>query len=259
MPQQITPISTARLLLQHGLYVFESRTLAALLDVEASRLAHLLQRMEQEGLVARVERGKYVLLGLEPAQSLSNPLSVASQLVIPSYISFWSALHFHGLTEQAPRTVFIAVTRQKRPLAFQGTTFQFVRLAPHMFFGYRRETLAGLPLTVADEAKAILDSLYLPGNAGGVTEVAKALRAALLDGRVEVDRLAEYAGQMRNASLTGRLGYLLERLGRPAADLEPPRGPVALDPARPRGGKYDHRWKLYVNVSDEELFPEGVG
>lgn len=259
MLQQLTPVSTARLLLQHGLHVFESRTLADLLGMERSRLAHLLQRMEQDGLVARVERGKYLLLGLEPAQGLSNPLGVASQLVIPSYVSFWSALHFHGLTEQAPRTVFVAVTRQKRPLAFQGTVFQFVRLMPHLFFGYRRETLAGLPLTVADEAKAVLDSLYLPDNAGGVTEVAKALRTALRDGRVEVAQLVEYARRMRSASLAGRLGYLLEQLGRPAADLPPPRGPVALDPARPRGGAYDRRWKVYVNVSGEELFPEGVG
>jgi predicted transcriptional regulator of viral defense system len=184
---------------------------------------------------------------------------VASQLVTPSYISFWSALHFHGLIEQAPRIVFVAVTRQKRSLTFQGMAFQFVRLLPHMFFGYRRETLAGLPLTVADEAKAILDSLYLPDNAGGLTEVAKSLRAALLDGRVEVAQLVEYARRMRNASLAGRLGYLLERLGQPAVHLPSPRGPVALDPARPRAGEYDRRWKVYVNVSDKELFPEGVG
>ena len=259
MSQQLTPISTARLLLQHDLLVFESRTLADLLGIERIRLARFLQRMEQDGLVARVERGKYLLLGLEPAQGLANPLGVASQLVTPSYISFWSALHFHGLTEQAPRIVFVAVTRQKRSLTFQGTVFQFVRLMPHMFFGYRRETLAGLSLTVADEAKAILDSLYLPGNAGGLTEVAKSLRAALLDGRVEVAQLVEYSRRMRNASLAGRLGYLLERLGQPAVHLPSPRGPIALDPARPRGGAYDRRWKVYINVSDEELFPEGVG
>jgi len=71
--------------------------------------------------------------------------------------------------------------------------------------------------------------------------------------------LVEYSRRMRNASLAGRLGYLLERLGQPAVHLPSPRGPIALDPARPRGGAYDRRWKVYINVSDEELFPEGVG
>jgi hypothetical protein len=47
MSQQLTPISTARLLLQHDLHVFESRTLADLLGIEMltraqiQRLAHL--------------------------------------------------------------------------------------------------------------------------------------------------------------------------------------------------------------------------
>lgn len=259
MLQQLTPISTARLLHQRELFAFERRTLADLLGVESSRLSPLLARMEQEGLIARLERGKYLLLGLTPEQTLSNPLFIASHLVTPGYVSFWSALHFHGLTEQAPRRVFVAVTRQKRPLTFRGMTFQFVRLSPHLFFGYRRETLGGLPLVVADEAKAILDSLSLPVYAGGVAEVAKALRTALQEGRVETAQLVEYAQRMGNASLSARLGCLLELLDQPAEGLEAPRGPLVLDPQRPRRGEYLRRWKVYLNLPIQELFPEGVG
>jgi predicted transcriptional regulator of viral defense system len=36
------------------------------------------------------------------------------------------ALHFHGFTEQAPRQVFVAVTRAKRPLIWRGLVFRFV-------------------------------------------------------------------------------------------------------------------------------------
>lgn len=259
MKQQPTPISISRLLLQHDLVVFESRMLADLLGVETVRLAPLLRRMEREGLAARLERGKYLLLGLAPETTLSNPLSIAAYLVTPAYVSFWSALHFHALTEQAPRRVFVAVTRQKRPLTFRGLTFQFVRLQPRAFFGYRRESLGGLPLVIADEAKAILDSLSLPVYAGGVGEVAKALRNALQDGKVESAQLVDYARQMGNASLSARLGCLLEWLGQPAEGLEAPRGPLVLDPQRPRQGTYLPRWKVYLNIPLRELFSEGVG
>jgi predicted transcriptional regulator of viral defense system len=234
--QPITPLSTARWLIEHDLFAFESRTLAALLGLEISRVSHLLARMERDGLVARLERGKYVLLGLNPEQTLSNPLFLGGQFVTPSYVSFWSALHFYGFTEQAPRQVFIAVTRAKRPLIWRGTAFRFVRLQPRAFFGYRRETLGGLPVTVADEAKAIVDSLLLPQYAGGVSEAAKALRSALQDGYLSAADLIDYARRMGNASLEARLGYLLEALGQPTNGLTPPAGPVRLEPRRPAPG-----------------------
>jgi len=255
----ITPLSTARLLLQHDLFAFETRTLAALLGLDVSRASCLLARMERDGLVACLERGKYVLLGLNPEQTLSNPLFLGGQFVTPSYVSFWSALHFYGFTEQAPRQVFIAVTRAKRPLIWRGTAFRFVRLQPRAFFGYRRETLGGLPVTVADEAKAIVDSLLLPQYAGGVSEAAKALRSALQDGYLSAADLIDYARRMGNASLEARLGYLLEALGQPTNGLTPPAGPVRLEPRRPRQGDYVPRWRLYLNVPREALFPPGVG
>jgi len=257
--QSITPLSTARLLLERDLFAFETRTLAALLGLEIGRASRLLARMERDGLVARLERGKYVLLGLHPEQALSNPLFLGNQFVTPSYISFWSALHFHGFTEQAPRQVFVAVTRTKRPLTWRGTAFRFVRLQSRAFFGYRREMLGGLPVTVADEAKALVDSLSLPQYAGGVSEVAKALRDAVQDGQVSIADLIDYARRLGNASLQARLGYLLEALGQPTDGLTPPTGPVRLDPRRPRGGEYAPRWRLYLNVPPGALFPEGVG
>jgi predicted transcriptional regulator of viral defense system len=259
MEQSITPLSTARWLLERDLFAFESSTLTSLLGLESSRASHLLARMERDGLVARLERGKYVLLGLNPEQALANPLFLAGQFVTPSYASFWSALHFHGFTEQAPREVFMAVTRAKRPLVFGGFSFRFVCLQPHAFFGYRRERLGDLPVTVADEAKALLDSLTLPQYAGGVTEVAKALRNALRNGQVAVADLVDYACQLENTSLSARLGFLLEALGQPAEGLTAPTGPLRLDPHRPRQGDYVSRWKMYVNVSRDALFPEGVG
>jgi predicted transcriptional regulator of viral defense system len=257
--QFITPLSTARFLLERDLVAFETRTLAALLGLGIGRTSRLLARMERDGLVARLERGKYILLGLNPEQTFSNPLFIGNQFVTPSYVSFWSALHFHGFTEQSPQQVFVAVTRAKRPLTWRGTTFRFVRLQPHAFFGYRRETLGGLPVTVADEAKALVDSLSLPQYAGGLCEVAKALRNALQDGQVSAADLMDYARRLGNTSLQARLGYLLEALDQPTGGLTPPTGPVRLDPRRPRGGNYNPRWRLYLNVPPEALFPEGVG
>ncbi|MFQ6100827.1 MAG: hypothetical protein ACE5OS_06280 [Anaerolineae bacterium] len=79
----------------------------------------LIARLKSEGLVDEVEKGKFLLLGLEPERVLSNPLFIASHLVAPAYVSYWSALHFYGFTEQVPLTTFVATTKKKRPVTFR--------------------------------------------------------------------------------------------------------------------------------------------
>jgi len=258
MSQQITPISAAQNLSQRELFSFNSRTISVLFGLDAFQTLSLLNRMEQAGLVMRVERGKFLLLGLNPEKVLSNPLYIGCNLSTPSYVSFWSALHFHGLTEQVPHTVFVATTRRKREFVFQETRFKFVTLQPKAFFGYRREMLAELPIVVADEAKAILDSLSLPQYTGGIAEVAKAFQNAIRAGSLELPVLLEYAGRLHNGSLSSRLGYLLEVLGQPTGDLKPSNGPVRLDPKKPTRGVFNKRWQLYINLEQDELFSEGV-
>lgn len=258
MAQQITPISAAQILVQNELFAFNSRTVSALFKLDKFQTLGLLDRMEQSGLVARVEQGKFLLLGLTPEKVLSNPLYIGCNLVTPAYISFWSALHFHGFTEQAPRTTFVATTRRKKEITFRKMGFKFTTLKPEAFFGYRREMLAELPVVVADESKAILDSLNLPQYAGGISEVAKALQIAASEGKLEVPVLIEYAGRLQNGSLSSRLGYLLEILGQDTKDLKASKGPVKLDSHKPAGGVFNQRWQLYINIEKKDLFSQGV-
>ena len=258
MTQQVAPISAAQFLIQKELFAFNSRTISALFNLDKYQTLNLLDRMEEAGLVARVEQGKFLLLGLTPEKVLSNPLYIGCNLVAPAYVSFWSALHFHGFTEQVPRNTFVATTHRKKEISFREMHFRFVTLKPQAFFGYRRESLAELPVVVADEPKAILDSLSLPQYAGGISEVAKALQIAVSEGKLQIPMLVEYAGRLQNSSLSARLGYLLELLGQATAGLKTSKGPVKLDPQKPIGGAFNRRWQLYVNVDRADLFPPGV-
>jgi predicted transcriptional regulator of viral defense system len=257
MTRHLSPISIAQRLYRHDLFYFTPALLANLLDLDRRQAYRLVALLKAKGLVKEVEKAKFLLLGLEPERVLSNPLFIASHLVAPSYVSYWSALHFYGLTEQVPLTTFVATTKKKRPVTFGDFCFRFVTIKPHKFFGYRREMLGDLPVVVADEAKAIVDSMDLPHYAGGIAEVAKALRAAL--NGVDVFTLVEYANRMGDKSLGSRLGYLLETLGHPMESLIRSASPVKLDPARSRTGRTDPRWRVVVNVPESEMFPQGVG
>ena len=94
-------------------YYFTPTLLASLFNLERRRAYQLAGRLKSEGLADEVENGKYLLLGLEPERVLSNPFFIASQVVNPCYVSYWSAVHAHNLTTQTPQTVFCATTRKK--------------------------------------------------------------------------------------------------------------------------------------------------
>jgi predicted transcriptional regulator of viral defense system len=178
-------------------------------------------------------------------------------MVTPSYISYWSALHHYGFTEQVPHTIFVATTRKKRPILFRGQEFRYVAIKPYKFFGYRRERIGELPVLIADEAKALIDSLDQPRYAGGMTEVVRSLAQALPD--LDIELLLDYANRMRDRSLNSRLGYLLHNFGYDAPGLAISTTPVLLDPTGTADGVYDKHWHVRNNLSAEELTLEGIG
>lgn len=258
MSEKLSPISIIKRLHELDLLFVTTRVLVDLFELPPERVYQLVIQLKETGLLVEVENGKYLVLGFEPERVLANPLFIASQLVTPGYVSFWSALHYYGFTEQAPLTVFVATTKKKRPVVFRDQHFRFVNVQPRKFFGYRREIVGGLPVLLADEAKAIVDSLAEPRYAGGLAEVAKALRAALIE--IDVASLVDYANRMGDKSLGSRLGFLLGRLGHPVAgdDLIRSASAVKLDPSRPTNGQMDNLWHINVNLTDADLFPLGV-
>ncbi len=280
MADNLTAISVARMLHEQELFYFSSRTLADLLGRDLSQIHPLVRQLVRAGLVAEIENGKYLLLGFEPERVLANPLFIGSHLVTPGYVSYWSALHTYGFTEQVPLIVYVATTRKKPPVEYAGQRFRFVTIHPRKFFGYRREPVGGLPVLIADEAKALIDSLSEPEYAGGITEVAKALRAAI--DTVDLHTLVEYTNRLGDKTLGSRLGYLLGLLGREVAPCDGVPAPVPetaghtidgpatpqlirstssvrLDPGRTRQGRRDALWRIDINVPLEELRGEGIG
>jgi len=242
-----------RLLSERGLYYFTIGDLAAILKVTRRKAYEAATRLEGRGLVRRVERGKYVVMGYEPARILANPFFVASHAVQPSYVSFWSALSHYGFTEQAPRKVFLASLHRKGEVSFAGFVFKYVSVKPWKFFGYARERSGELDFLMADREKAVIDSLALPQYAGGMREVIKAVANALRE--VDASELQRYALRMKSATLCARLGYLLEREGINADILfgHASGEYVKLDPCGKRSGRWDGRWRVIVNMTEADL------
>jgi predicted transcriptional regulator of viral defense system len=215
-----------------------------------------LERLQQKGWIQRIRRGQYVVIPLSSGEERSPQLHeflVAMEIVSPAAIAYWSALNHHGMTEQLPRTVFVATNHPVRhpPKEALGITFKIISLRPSKFFGIVRDWIDERSFWITDKEKTIIDGLDLPKYIGGVGEVAKAL--AKVWNELDEAKLADYAAKIGNSAVTKRLGFLMEALGvgdpealLKASSLAPGFSP--LDPTLPREGKHNRRWNLLINA-----------
>lgn len=216
----------------------------------------LLSSLQAKGWIKRITRGRYAIVPLSSGTGLSPQLHeylVAMELVEPATIAYWSALNYYGMTEQLPRTVFIATNHpvRKHKRETLGMSFRIISLKPDRYFGIRRNWIDGRSFQITDREKTIIDGLDLPQFTGGIQEIVNALITAW-DELDEV-RLRNYVKQIGNGAVGKRLGYILEQLG--LGDIEVFRKEIALsagfsllDPTLPERGVYSRRWGLQLNV-----------
>ena len=201
-----------------------------------------LERLQRKGWIRRIKRGRFAVIPLSSGERRTPQLHeflLAMEIVSPAAIAYWSALNHHGMTEQLPRTVFVATNHPvfhptKEAL---GISFKIVALRPSKFFGIVRDWVNEYPFWVTDKEKTIIDGLDLPKYVGGVGEVAKALTAAWT--KLDEAKLWNCATKIGNSAVAKRLGFLTETLGlgrpeffRNSVRLAPGFSP--LDPTLPK-------------------------
>lgn len=229
---------------------FSEEEFRRLFQLTSAQGYQVLHRLAAEGYLARIARGRYIVLGVAGSPAAAQPFYVGTRLVEPSYVSFWSALHYYAWTEQAPRLVSIATTKISTRWRVGAFRFRFVKLRASRFFGYALGAQGTVEFPVAEPEKAIVDALFLPQASGGTDLVASALAEAVT--ALDIAKLQRYGTRMASRSLASRLGYLLERSGVEAQGLLPDASSVyvKLDPRRPRRGQYNARWNILDNLPE---------
>src|SRR5438094_3499710 len=75
------------------------------------QLRDTVHRLAAKGWLRRIEAGKYLVVPRAARGGWSEHPFVVASGIAPAehYVSFWSALSHHGLTEQLPRVVSVAL------------------------------------------------------------------------------------------------------------------------------------------------------
>jgi len=245
---------------REGRNLFTVEDAGRILDASEEVLRGVLWRLASKGRIQRVKRGHYLLVparaGYEARWS-ENTVSFIDEILEDYYVGYWTSLSYWGMTEQIPRTVFIATTKRRRDFTYSDTVpIHFVTISPNKFFGWTTETMADREFHISDREKTLVDSLDLPQYAGGVPEAAKGLVDAL-----DWHKIAEYADRLGNRTVHKRLGYLIEtlELSSPRVVVEHLRRGVGsgycwLDPTAPkRMIESNPRWRLKINLETRDI------
>jgi len=246
---------------ERGKTIFKIEDIAAELKCSYKYAKVLANNLAKKKWTIVLRRGIYLIVPLSAgvkSHYTEHGFVIASHLVSPYYIAYWSALNFYGFTEQTPFTVFIATTKRAKNREVLNTKYNFITLNKRKFFGFEPAAVSTYKINISDREKTLVDALDHSEYCGGIPEVAKSLWNA--KEKVSMEKIVNYAERVGNTAIVKRLGYLMESLSLnvDAEILLKMRGMISpgmsvLDPTRPKKGTYNTRWNLLLNVSKETL------
>jgi predicted transcriptional regulator of viral defense system len=141
--------------------------------------AATVSRLEREGFVARLGRGLYQLADAVPDGN--DSLAEATKRVPKGVICLVSALAFHGITDQMPRRVWMAIGPKSWKPQIDSPPLRIVRFADKFLRdGVEIHGIEGVPVPIFGVAKTIADAFRHRSSLGtdiAVPALKEALRA----------------------------------------------------------------------------------
>lgn len=235
--------------------IFTLRDVTETLNGSYENAKVTVERLVKKKWVVRIVKGKYLLVPLSAGikgEYTEHEFIIAS-LFEPCYVAYWTALNYYGFTEQVPNKIFVAARKRIKDREILGTKFKFVYLSEQKFFGFNPVLISNVNVEISDKEKTIVDCVDKPGYCGGVEEIVKSVYFAKEE--IEIEKLIKYAFRIGNNAVIKRLGFILDSLGFDSTGLENKISDSysVLDPTKEKKGKYLSKWRLLINVSEDEL------
>jgi len=170
----------------------KKRGIVRLRDVLAEGItATTVSRLEREGVVTRLGRGLYQLA--DAPLEAEHTLAEAAKRVPRGVIALTSALAFHGLTDQQPRKVWMAIGPKDWAPKNDDPPLRIVRFSePYLSSQVKTHKIEGVPVKVYDVAKTIAD-MFRHRQSVGLSVAIEGLREALRQRKTTPAALARAA------------------------------------------------------------------
>ncbi len=139
--------------------IFTTRDFANYQKMSMPAASKRLSRLNENKLLTHITKGVWANAGhpyFHPASCVPYLLNNES-----GYVSFLTALHFHGLLSQIPKTIQVATTGHSRILDSSVAYYEFIQIKPELMQKHAMWSETQLPYLLATAEKALIDVLYI--------------------------------------------------------------------------------------------------
>jgi predicted transcriptional regulator of viral defense system len=245
-----TQMDLMRLMDDHEMDIFSLADIKTLAGDNSVNINEIIENLVHKKILFRIERGKYC------RANFRDEKVIGCFLVPDGAVAYWSALNLHGLTEQFPNIVFIQTEYSKADKTVFGVSYQFVKIKAGKKIGINSEGVGNHKYRITDIEKTIVDCFDLPQYSGGYPELIRAFDKI----KPDQDKLIAYCNATGNISVVKRIAFLAELLGKSKisrflkyAEQEVNSRYVLIDPFGEEKGAFNNKWKLRLNISEEEI------
>jgi len=236
---------------EFGYDIFSIQMIKETKRLSSEKIHQVIKSLSRTKSIIRLERGKYIRSGFIDSFVIGNFLA------LDGGIAYWSALNYHGLTEQFVNVVFIQTAKRKNEeVTINGSRYKFVKVNSRKTTGYKEVGYGNHKYKITDIEKTIVDCFDLPHLAGWYQEIIKAFNKV----KINQKRLIKYCKIVDNASIIKRLAFLSELLEKQNmekfidfAQQNINKDYSVFEINKIRKGKLNKRWKLIMNMDEEEI------
>jgi len=204
---------------------------------------NLITKLVKNGWLIRIKRGLYAISDLSTRGFLTlSPYVVANLLLPDSYVSFESALQYHGMFDQLTDKTISVSLKMHKAVELAGTKYGFVKTKPEYYFGWQEIQLDNQTARIATPEKALIDMVNFHKSQYSIDLVIE----KLLDYKADLDlaRLVDYLSRFPITTIK-RFGVIFDLLGVDSGELYKLVKPAGTHWMLPGDKKFNAKWRLY--------------
>lgn len=234
----------------YELDIFTLEEIKIHLGNKADNVNELIENLVDKRIFSRIERGKYC------RYNFRDENVIGSFLTSDGVISYWSALHKYGLTEQFPNSVFVQTSKAKRNKTVFGVYYKFVKVISSKQAEIIKEGYGNHEYRITTIEKTIADCFDLPQYSGGYAELIRAFNEASINSK----KMIAACKAIHNIAATKRMGYLASLFEKNElndfihyAEKQTNEKYNLFDPSGEEEGEFVNHWKLRLNIPEKNI------